>query len=487
VSEHRSVDHDIAAVERRESRLWWVAIALLVMFVAATLSAAYVITVAGPNAASHGSRLVPALIGFSVLVLVFCVYVVVSRSAFTRVRRIFEAQAVRDSLTGLLNRQSFPDQVRREMALTDRRGATMGLLLCDLDDFKRINDTFGHLAGDRVLKRVGLAVLSATRGSDLVFRWGGDEIVTLLSPTARDGAMAAAQRVRSEVRAVSQSLGYDLDISIGLAFYPEHGATIEELLRLADRALYIAKGSSNKIHIGEEQLPVDDTAVKLVFQPVVDSTSRAVIGYEALGRDPAGGSGAEALFRRYAATGQLTDLKRMLFERQVREADRLGLGRVFVNVDLELLSSVETMPCPQGLEVVLEIPETETTKATADSLAVIGEWRRLGFKIAIDDFGSGFVSLPFLARLLPDFIKMDKGAMHESGDSERFSSFMKDLVTAMRHYSREGIIAEGIETEQEFQLARLVGVDQVQGNLTGRPEVLTGRPNGAMPIQDEGI
>jgi EAL domain-containing protein (putative c-di-GMP-specific phosphodiesterase class I) len=297
--------------------------------------------------------------------------------------------------------------------------------------------------------------------------------------------MAAALRVRSEVRTVSRSLGYDLDISIGLAFYPEHGSTIEELLRLADRALYIAKGSSNKIHIGEEQLPVDETAVKLVFQPVVDSTTRAVIGYEALGRDPAGGSGAESLFRRYAATGQLADLKKMLFEGQVREADRLGLGRVFVNVDLELLASVETISCPRGLEVVLEIPETETAKATAESLAVIGEWRRHGFKIAIDDFGSGFVSLPFLARLLPDFIKMDRGAMRESGDSERFSSFMRDLVTAMRHYSREGIIAEGIETEQEFELARLVGVDQVQGNLTGRPEVLTARPESSVGTRNE--
>ena len=475
--EQETFDQDLSAIERRESHLWGVALALLLVFVSATLLVAHLIIVGSPETGAERPNLIPALVGLSLLVIVFCIYVLYSRTSFGRVRRLFEARAMRDTLTGLLNRQSFPERVEREMAIAKRQETVFGLLLCDLDNFKRVNDTHGHLVGDQALVRVAQGILSATRGSDLVFRWGGDEIVVLLSPTVRRGALEAAERIRQETMATGRELGFELDMSIGIAFYPEHGSSIEELIRLADRALYIAKGSAGRIHIGEEELPLDEGAVRLVFQPVVDSGTRATLGYEVLSRDPSGGSSVTELFRRYEAAGQLGELKRMLFKRQVVEAERLGLARVFINVDLPMLESLDPISCPGNVDVVLEISEAETAKGTQQSLELIESWRQRGFKFAIDNFGSGFVSLPFVARLFPDFIKMDRMAMQEAGGSPRFGAFMRDLVSAMRNYSREGIIAEGVETEAELALVRSLGVDQVQGHLTGRPGDVPARGN----------
>jgi diguanylate cyclase (GGDEF)-like protein len=466
-------ERELASIERQESHLWAIALVLLLVFVVATLFVAQVILIGDPTAGAARPDLLPALVGLSLLVLVFCAYVLYARRSFSRVRRLFEAQAVRDSLTGLLNRQSFPGRVRQEMLKTRRNETILAVLLCDLDDFKRINDTYGHPAGDRALQRVAEATLSATRGSDLAFRWGGDEVLVLLSPTERRGALAAAVRIRKQVHEAEVELGFPLDMSIGIALFPEHGENIEELIRLADRALYIAKKSGDRIHIGEEELPLEREAVKLVFQPVVDSGSREPIGFEALSRDPSGGTGVEGLFRRYGAVGQLADLKKVIFTHQLEEAQRLGLSRVFINIDFALLESLEPIERPENVDVVLEIAESETIGGSERSLELVEEWRARGFKFAIDDFGSGFVSLPFVAQLFPDFIKMHRTAMLEAGDSPRFGAFMRDLVAAMRNYSQEGIIAEGVETEEELAVVKSLGVDQVQGHLTGRPETMT--------------
>jgi diguanylate cyclase (GGDEF)-like protein len=481
-SEEQQTAHDLATIERREGYLWTTALLLLLVFVVATLLVAHVIVVGGPEAGAQRPSLIPALVALSMLILAFCAYVLYARRSFSKVRRLFEARAVRDALTGLLNRQSFPERVRREMAKSDREGTLLGVLVCDLDDFKRVNDTYGHPAGDMALHKVAEAVLSATRGSDLSFRWGGDEVLVLLSPTEREGALAAANRIRSHLHAAEVELGFALDLSIGIAFYPEHGSEIEDLIRLADRALYIAKKSGDRIHIGEEELPLDGASVKLVFQPVVDSNSRETLGWEVLSRDPSEGGGVEMLFRRYAAVGQLDELKRMIFKRQLEEAERLNLPRLFVNVDFSMLESLGPVARPPTVDVVLEITESETVGgSSAHNLELVEQWRANGFKFAIDDFGSGFISLPFVAELFPDFIKMDRKAMLEAGDSPRFGAFMRDLVAAMRNYSQEGIIAEGIETEAEMAVVRKLGVDQVQGHLTGRPEEMLS------PRADEGV
>jgi diguanylate cyclase (GGDEF)-like protein len=458
------------AIERHERQLWAVALVLL-LALSGLIVVAFVALLDPESAAGSlaASELETALGGLLVLVVLFCLYSLQAHRSFQGVRRLYQQQALRDPLTGLLNRQSFADRFAVEVARARRDGRGFPILLCDLDHFKQINDTEGHQAGDRILRLAADALQAATRGSDFVFRWGGDEFLVMLSVASRGGALVAAQRIRRAVRRVAEVEGVSLDLSVGLAFFPEHAESGSRLLSLADRALYIAKKGGHKVHVGEEEYELDESAVSIVFQPVVEIDGRLVVGYEALSRDPEGRVGIQDVFRRYAAVGQLGELKRLIFRYQVRRAAELRLSRVFINVDFESLRTLEPLAKPEGVEVVLEISEAESLVDVESNLRTAETWRGLGYKFAIDDFGSGFMSLPFIARLIPDYIKIDGTMVAEAAGSNQFGGFLRDLVMAMRNYSKDGIIAEGIETERDFEVVRQLGIDQVQGYLTGEP------------------
>lgn len=467
------VEHDLRQIERREWQLWTLTLILLVVFVGVTVLTSYILL----DNESEQSDLIQLLAyrglpGLVILIALFCAYVLHTRVTFGRMRQLFEKQAMRDALTGLFNRQYFKERVDEEFARVARRGGMFALLLCDLDHFKAVNDGHGHHAGDEVLKDVSKAVLEATRGSDLVFRWGGDEILVMLSGTSRDGVLTAAARIRSGIQRVSERRQLLLDVSIGAALYPEHGQTVESLIHLADRALYIAKRGGEKVHIGEEEYRLDDQAVRVVFQAVVDRTSQEVLGYEALSRDPQGKLSIGELFQRYQAVGQLTELKCLCFRLQLKAATAAGLNRVFINVSFAVLDQLQSLPKPPGTEVILEISEAEALHDVDRHLKTTSAWRAQGYKFAIDDFGAGFISLPFIARLIPDYIKMDRSTIVQASSSRQFLTFLRDLVLALRNYSKEGIIAEGIETQEELQVVRDLGIDPVQGYLMGRPQEL---------------
>jgi EAL domain-containing protein (putative c-di-GMP-specific phosphodiesterase class I) len=311
-----------------------------------------------------------------------------------------------------------------------------------------------------------------------VFRWGGDEILVVLSRTTREGVLTAADRIRNGVRGVGERSNVALDVSIGAAMYPEHAQTIDALIRLADRALYIAKRGGDKVHIGEEEYRLDDHAVHVVFQAVVDRTTKEVLGHEALSRDPQGKLSIADLFRRYQAVGQLNELKCLCFRLQLKAAAGAGLKRVFINVDFAVLDHLQVMPKPPETEVILEISEAEALRDVERHLQTTNAWRAQGYKFAIDDFGAGFISLPFIARLIPDYIKMDRSTIVQARASRQFLTFLRDLVLALRNYSKEGIIAEGIETHEELQVVRDLGIDPVQGFLMSKPQDLNAQPEG---------
>ncbi len=478
------IEHDLRQIERREWQLWTLTLTLLLVFVGVTVLTSYILLQHEPEGPeAEGSRLLHLMVyrglpGLVVLIALFCVYVLHTRVTFGRMRRLFEKQAMHDALTGLLNRQYFADRLGEELARADRNGGAFAILLCDLDHFKEVNDGHGHHTGDDVLKEVSKSVLEATRGSDLVFRWGGDEILVVLSRTTRDGVLTAADRIRNGVKGVGERRQVALDVSIGAALYPEHAQTVDALIRLADRALYIAKRGGDKVHIGEDEYRLDNQAVQVVFQPVVDRTTKAVLGHEALSRDPQGKLSIGELFRRYQAVGQLNELKCLCFRLQLKAAAEAGLKRVFINVDFAVLDQLQMLPKPAATEVILEISEAEALRDVERHLQTTSAWRALGYKFAIDDFGAGFISLPFIARLIPDYIKMDRSTIVQARSSKQFLTFLRDLVLALRNYSKEGIIAEGIETPEELQVVRDLGIDPVQGFLLARPQELDARPEG---------
>jgi diguanylate cyclase (GGDEF)-like protein/PAS domain S-box-containing protein len=381
-------------------------------------------------------------------------------------------QAIRDSLTNLYNRRYFNSRMEEEITRASRDNHILAILLCDIDHFKTINDTRGHQVGDEVLRTMAKGMQKTTRGTDLVFRWGGDEFVVVLSNSTREGILVSAERIRKEIHSISQAAKLSLDISIGVALFPEHGRSVDELVRLADRALYIAKKGGDKIHIGEEEYRLNENTIKVVFQPIQDVKSDRIIGYEALSRDAQGKLTILELFKRYQAIGQLDELKCLCFKLQLKAAQETGLSKVFINADFTVLDQLEFIPKPPGLEIILEISEAEALRDVENHLKRARKWRDGGYQFAIDDFGAGFVSLPFIATLVPDYIKMDRSTILQAVTSETFRKFSKDLVRALKNYAKEGIIAEGIETEKELNVVKEMGMHIVQGFLFGKPQEL---------------
>jgi diguanylate cyclase (GGDEF)-like protein len=366
------------------------------------------------------------------------------------------------------------------MARADRNRQPLAILLCDLDHFKAINDNCGHQAGDEMLKAVARSIQDSTRGTDLVFRWGGDEILIVLETTHHEGLLIAAGRIRSGIRKIAEQSHLELDISIGIAMYPEHGRTVDELIRIADLALYIAKQGGDKVHIGDGEYYLDEHAIKVVFQPIVDVRSNQVIGHEALSRDPEGNLNIQDLFKRYRGLGKLNELKQICFKLQLKRAQAVGLQKVFINVDFALLTQLESIPKPPGMEVILEISELEALHNIEDPLKIARKWREMGYKFAIDDFGAGFISLPFIAQLVPEYIKVDRSTILHALSSEMFREFLKDIVLSLKKYTTEGFIAEGIEavaegveTDKELLVVREMGIHLAQGFSLGRPKELT--------------
>ena len=214
---------------------------------------------------------------------------------------------------------------------------------------------------------------------------------------------------------------------------------------------------------------MDDAVVDVVFQPIVDTKSARVIGHEALSRSSQEGLGIQELFTKYRSIGKLLELKQICFRKQIEAAEAHGLDRAFINVDFKLLESIGHWKRPADLEVILEISEKEALIDIEHHLAVTQEWRADGYKFAFDDFGVGFISLPFLADLEPEYIKLDRLTILQAVASDEFRKFLNHVVLGLRQYAPEGIVAEGIETEQELAVVEQIGIHIVQGYLFGEP------------------
>lgn len=384
-----------------------------------------------------------------------------------------EEQAIRDTLTKLYNRRYFDTRITEEISRAVRRKTRFAVLICDLDFFKEINDSLGHQAGDNLLKKVAHGLKVATRGADLLFRWGGDEFVIILPElTEESGAVDVARRIRKGVKDIKTRDDAKVSISIGIAYFPEHGNNTQNLIRVADRALYIAKKGGGKIHVGEEEFHLSENAIMVVFQPIVDVHSGSEFAYEALSRDPTGKRGIIPLFKKYQAIGQLRELKKLCFRTQLITAKREALSRVFINVDFDLLSHLEVLPVPSNMEIILEISELEALHDIETHLSEAERWRQMGYQFAVDDFGAGFVSLSFLSQLIPEYIKIDRSAILRADASDKFKQFLSDLVKTLGNYTEKGIIAEGIETERELAMVQEIGIHLIQGYLFGKPKKL---------------
>ncbi|UOY03024.1 putative bifunctional diguanylate cyclase/phosphodiesterase [Blastococcus sp. PRF04-17] len=453
-----------------------------------------------------GSRFNPA----AAWLAVGCVLAALARVAITfrEVRAFNEVreQALTDELTGLPNRRALFAQTTAvlEGASAQRPAA---FLLLDLDGFKEVNDSLGHHAGDHLLRQVGPRLRPALRTGDVLARLGGDEFAVLLPEAGLDEAEALAERLRQLLLQpfTVEGIRLHVGVSIGVASAPVPAATVEELLRCADVAMYAAKagrsgvhvyvpdprgGTSDRLRTMEELRTALEREDQLVvhLQPQVDLDDGRVVGAEALVRwqHPVRGLLSPAdLLPAAEQAGLLRPLADAVLELALDAAARWWPQRevpVSVNLsaanvtDLDLPGKVAQALLRHGLPaaaLTLELVEDTLMSDPERGRQVLGELRRLGVRTSIDDYGTGYSSLAYLRHLPADELKLDRSLTHDVGTDVRAAAIVRHTV-ALVHELGISLVAEGVEDDATGLVLRDLGCDVAQGYAIARP----------MPVED---
>jgi diguanylate cyclase (GGDEF)-like protein len=416
-----------------------------------------------------------------------------------------ETLAFRDSLTGLSNRRLLSDRVEQAVKMTRREHRKFALLYLDLDGFKRVNDTFGHEAGDLLLKTVANRLRACLRAQDTVARIGGDEFAALLFDVADEAATRIVARkmldlLRQPIHLPKQQV--TVTASMGITILPDDGTGVSELLRKADRAMYRAKSrgrdkfqffteemnsvASRQLFL-ETELRQALSADQFIehFQPVVSLDSSTVVGMEALVRwqhPQRGLTMPEQLIKVAEETGLIVPLGNWVLHTACQAArtldgSDLGAIRMAVNlsarqfVESELPAFVESVLDRTGLapnRLVIEITESILLEDTREALGRLRRLKDLGVSLCVDDFGTGYSSLSYLKRFPVDLLKIDRsfvrGIPHDSSDIE-----IAAAVIAMAHKLKIEVVAEGVETPAQLKFLRSNDCDYAQGFLFGEP------------------
>ena len=410
-----------------------------------------------------------------------------------------------DALTGLPNRGAFMERLDQLISGTRDADHQLALLFIDLDHFKRVNDSLGHLAGDALLKTVAERISAGVRATDLVARFGGDEFMVLLQGVPREQDVAdVAAKLLHALEAPVEVEGQSISVtpSIGVALYPRHGSTPAELIKHADTAMYVAKarGRANcqffeprmaqaayEALVLESQLALGLEREEFVlhFQPQVRAWDGAWVGAEALirWRHPERGLIGPDHFIPVAEQRHLMrSLGRWTLRQALRTARdwRDPQGRpVPVSVNLSsvefrsagFVDSVAQLLQEErlgGEHLELELTERMLMDDVASAARVLAGLKRLGIRIAIDDFGTGYFSLAHLKDLPIDKIKIDRSFVKDLPDDVGSAAIARAIVQLARSLGLV-VIAEGVETRAQRDLLLELGCDELQGELLSRP------------------
>jgi diguanylate cyclase (GGDEF)-like protein len=414
-------------------------------------------------------------------------------------------QAYHDSLTGLPNRASFAEHLDEAMRRAKRAGWPLALLFLDLDNFKRVNDSLGHDAGDRLLRVAAERIRRAVREADMLFRMGGDEFTVLLEDVrGPEEAAMVSSRVLEAMAEPLQLQHHEISVtaSIGIALYPRDDVVAERLLKSADTAMYRAKelGRNRYAFFApemnervESQILIEAAlrrALKnqefvLHFQPRVSAASGRATGAEALlrWRHPEWGVVEPARFvPLLEETGMVVPVGAWVLTEACRHAKSwqdAGLPPLRVSVNLSsrqfrsetLFESVtEALRAsrlqPQLLE--LELTESLLVENVEHAMGVMGKLKAIGTAISIDDFGTGYSSLGYLKRFPIDSLKIDKSFVRDIATSPKDAAIVK-AISALARSLGIGLIAEGVEEVWQAEYLRGQQCTEMQGFLFSHP------------------
>ena len=413
--------------------------------------------------------------------------------------------AERDPLTGLYNRSRFQSRLDTLMSNAKRNNSNFALLYCDLDEFKTINDSFGHNTGDTVLVRIANEMLNMVRNEEIFARLGGDEFALLTALNPVDRVSALAERIIKVVSSIPfrfRGKNIQLTTSIGIAIFPEHGDTVEELVTHADTAMYVAKSEGKNTwsiydskldssNIMVERLTwnqkiaqaIENDLLTVHFQGIFDTSSRSL-------------QYIEALIRMHDAS----DKKELIMPNQfIPVAEKSGLivqlDSWMINKCIELLSDNEQIPSiavnisgrtisnsdfPEIINkqlsnlnvnpkrLIIEITETAAISDIQEANEFIDKLHRFNCEICLDDFGSGFATFSYLKHLDIDTLKIDGNFIRDLTNNTENQAFVKAMVDIADGLNKKCIV-EFVENEDTLNLVRDLGVKYAQGYYLGRP------------------
>jgi diguanylate cyclase (GGDEF)-like protein len=414
-----------------------------------------------------------------------------------------EHQALHDALTDLPNRLLFRDRVDQAITSGQRSGEIAAVMLMDLDHFKEINDTLGHHHGDRLLMEVAQRLQAALRDSDTVARLGGDEFGVLLPRVSGpEAATEVANDLLTRLREpfVVDDLTLEVDASVGVAIFPDHGADTETLLQRADIAMYSAKASSGGSMLfepsqdrhsprrlalaGELRTAISNGQIVLYYQPKADLCTGRIVGVEALARwdHPRFGVVGPTEFVPIAEqTGLITPLTTCVLNKalaQLRQWSENGHD-LTVAVNLSARSFLDTqlaVEIPALLErhqvaparLELELTESMLMHDPQRAQATLERLKSIGVTLAVDDFGTGYSSLANLRRLPVDVIKIDKAFVIDMETSSSDAAIVAATVD-LAHSLGLRAVAEGVESDEVWRRLAALGCDIAQGFHVSRP------------------
>lgn len=426
----------------------------------------------------------------------------------TEQRRNEEAlhhQATHDALTELPNRALLLERVNRAIARAGRRKQPVVLFLMNLDNFRQVNDSMGHGAGDQVLREMGRRLQELARGGDTVARLAGDEFAIACEGLAREAIepLGAQIRVALQMPVVLGEVPYAFGGCIGAAVFPDHGVDAETLLKRADLAMVQARSDGDRgmcIFAPEMQDAIDERVqmearlrealgraeLVLHYQPQVDFETGALVSLEALLRwdSPDYGFLMPGKFIRLAEESRLIgEIDAYVLDaacRQMRQWHAQGHGWIRTAVNLaatkfsdphfktELREAMARYGIPPGV-LELEVTESLAMRDPDAALVLMRELKELGILLSVDDFGTGYSNLGYLKRFPADRLKVDQSFVRGLLNSPQDRAIVAAVVR-MAHNLNMRAIAEGVETEEEAILLYSLDVDEIQGYWVARPQ-----------------
>ncbi|KAA2238185.1 putative bifunctional diguanylate cyclase/phosphodiesterase [Salinarimonas soli] len=406
----------------------------------------------------------------------------------------------RDPLCGLPNRLLFGERLDQELARISRTGEGLAVMFLDLDRFKEVNDTYGHQAGDELLKRVAERLGRLLRGADTLARFGGDEFAVIQTQVrSRVDAESLARRILDELTHPFE-LGeapVSVGVSIGVALAPEHGLDREGLMRLADTALYQSKSEGRNRYsffvsqmdeairlrkVVEDDLrdAIATDQLALHYQPLFSADGQTVVGLEALVRWPHPTQGLIAPDRFIPMAeerGLIIPLGEWVLRRAFTDGKRWPGLRIAVNVSpiqfrhRDFVAKVVDALEETGFDATrleLELTEGVVVEDADAAEAAMMELRALGVHLALDDFGTGYSSLIYLRRFAFDKIKIDRSFL-ESMEATGESAILVHSIVHLGRALGLTVTAEGVETKEQHRFLQALGCHQLQGFLFSRP------------------